>query len=220
LFDGQTKTSYFYPSSQKMKRYGPTIVAFSNSRSFHTATLSFQTASTLKELIQTKRLSQAVDQLEKSLPKVSSSQVSLVLGACANERNLQGGERIALKISNTSHMNNPFVINSLISLYGKCGNISRARHLFQSLKEKDIVSYNLMISICSENGEIEEAKTLLSELASSTNIANDNTFGSALKVYAKCGLLEESLDVLIQKLEMYGMKWNEKHINQVIHALS
>jgi len=154
-----------------MKRCVP--VVFSNSRSFHTATFFFQTMS-LKELIQTKKLSQAVDQLEKSLPKVSSSQVSLVLGACANERNLQGGERIALKISNTSHMNNPFVVNSLISLYGKCGNLARARHLFQSMKEKDIVSYNLMISICSENGEIEEAKTLLSELGSSTNLANDN----------------------------------------------
>ncbi|KAF7809528.1 pentatricopeptide repeat-containing protein [Senna tora] len=56
------------------------------------------------------------------------------------------------------------LLNSLIDMYSKCKLVEKAHHLFQSAKERDLVSWNAMISGYSLNGYSKEAQSLFREL--------------------------------------------------------
>lgn len=75
-----------------------------------------------------------------------------------------------------------FVVNSLVSMYAKCGDLNGARKLFDvSSKREDIVSWNSMISACSTNGQAVEALELFSKMQKLNVSMNTYTFVSALQ---------------------------------------
>ena len=56
------------------------------------------------------------------------------------------------------------LLNSLINMYSKCSLVEKARLLFNSASERDLVSWNAMISGYSQNKYSEEARNLFREL--------------------------------------------------------
>ncbi|CAH2040807.1 unnamed protein product [Thlaspi arvense] len=56
------------------------------------------------------------------------------------------------------------VTNSLMDLYLKCHKVKAAEHLFNSLSDRDLVSWNTVISGYSQNGLSREAQSLFKEL--------------------------------------------------------
>ncbi|CAA7054904.1 unnamed protein product [Microthlaspi erraticum] len=58
------------------------------------------------------------------------------------------------------------VINSLIDMYGKCGLTMQAELLFKLTTDRDLVSWNSMISAFAQNGFTREAKNLFKEVVS------------------------------------------------------
>ncbi|GMN48865.1 hypothetical protein TIFTF001_018034 [Ficus carica] len=75
-----------------------------------------------------------------------------------------------------------FVVNSLVSMYAKCGDLNGARKLFDvSSKREDIVSWNSMISACSTNGQAVEALELFGKMQKLNVSMNTYTFVSALQ---------------------------------------
>lgn len=52
------------------------------------------------------------------------------------------------------------VLNTIISMYSKCGNISSARHLFDTMIDRTCVSWTCMIGGYAEKGNLHEALTL------------------------------------------------------------
>lgn len=58
------------------------------------------------------------------------------------------------------------VINSLIDMYGKSGLTRQAELLFKTATERDLVSWNSMISAFAQNGFSQEGKNLFKEMVS------------------------------------------------------
>ncbi|CAH8358805.1 unnamed protein product [Eruca vesicaria subsp. sativa] len=58
------------------------------------------------------------------------------------------------------------VSNSLIDMYGKCGLTRQAELLFEITTDRDLVSWNSMISAFVQNGFTQEAKSLFKEVLS------------------------------------------------------
>lgn len=56
------------------------------------------------------------------------------------------------------------VINTLISMYSKCGDIGSARYLFDNMLGKTRVSWTAMIAGYAEKGDLDEAMTLFSAM--------------------------------------------------------
>lgn len=114
--------------------------------------------------------------------RFDSTTFSSVLKAAAELQELKLGmaiECLSIKLGFHSHLH---VLTGLISLYGKCRDISTAKHLFQQIKHPDIIAYNAMISAFSCNQETEYAINLFKELSSSQHKVNSSTLVGLIPV--------------------------------------
>ncbi|RZB96449.1 pentatricopeptide repeat-containing protein DOT4, chloroplastic-like [Glycine soja] len=122
------------------------------------------------------------------------------------------------------------VVNSLIAAYFKCGEVESARILFDELSDRDVVSWNSMISGCTMNGfsrngleffiqmlnlgvDVDSA-TLVNVLVACANVGN-LTLGRALHAYGvKAGF---SGGVMFNNtlLDMYSKCGNLNGANEV-----
>ncbi|XP_049936858.1 pentatricopeptide repeat-containing protein At4g25270, chloroplastic-like [Nymphaea colorata] len=68
-----------------------------------------------------------------------------VLKACAGIGSLQRGEDVHRHIIRCGYGGDQFIMNALIDMYAKCGEIVKARRLFERMPERDIVSWNTML---------------------------------------------------------------------------
>lgn len=59
-----------------------------------------------------------------------------------------------------------FVNNSLISMYGKCGYVDEAAHVFDTMPERNLVSWNTMMSAFSDNALLQDGFDLFKEMLS------------------------------------------------------
>ncbi|KAJ0664472.1 putative tetratricopeptide-like helical domain superfamily [Helianthus annuus] len=80
------------------------------------------------------------------------------------------GFAIKLGYNETAHVS---VLNSLVSLYSKCGDVDAAETVFKRIYVKDLVSWNTMINGFSSNGMILEAFDLLRQMQLTGSILPD-----------------------------------------------
>ncbi|GAV57594.1 PPR domain-containing protein/PPR_2 domain-containing protein/DYW_deaminase domain-containing protein [Cephalotus follicularis] len=81
------------------------------------------------------------------------------------------------------------VVNSLISFYFRCGRSESARKLFDELSDRDVVSWNSMISGYVENDLGEKGLEVLKEMLCSGIEVDLATMLSVLAACADCGTL-------------------------------
>ncbi|KAI5063826.1 hypothetical protein GOP47_0020496 [Adiantum capillus-veneris] len=77
-----------------------------------------------------------------------------------------------------------FLHNTLVSIYGKFGQISEAEHVFGSLLHRDIVTWNAMLSAYAELGEGAKALRLLLQMEKESINPDQTTFVGALQAVA------------------------------------
>ncbi|EEF48775.1 pentatricopeptide repeat-containing protein At3g20730 [Ricinus communis] len=68
-----------------------------------------------------------------------------VLRACTGLRCLERGMQIHGCIQKNRFIGNLFVQSALVDLHSKCGNMEDARYLFETMSERDVVSWNAVI---------------------------------------------------------------------------
>ncbi|GAV74548.1 PPR domain-containing protein/PPR_2 domain-containing protein [Cephalotus follicularis] len=112
-----------------------------------------------------------------------------LLSACAQLGNLYLGSLIhSLGIKLGSE--NMTVMNALIDMYAKCGIIENARYIFDSVSDKDVITWNSIISGYSHNGSACEALRLFSQMRSDSLAADAVTLVSVFSACAVLGALQ------------------------------
>ncbi|XP_051146165.1 pentatricopeptide repeat-containing protein At2g03380, mitochondrial [Andrographis paniculata] len=106
--------------------------------------------------------------LDEKWVDVYPNEVTLasVVSSCAQLRKPivgSSGFSLAIKLG----QDGAIVKNALVKMYGKCGRIDDAESLFESIFDKDVVSWNLMIGCYSENGYGYKALKLSKTMRSS-----------------------------------------------------
>ncbi|WOL08525.1 hypothetical protein Cni_G17278 [Canna indica] len=84
--------------------------------------------------------------------------VTGVLSVFTARADIRNGRKIHAFVIKMGFDNEIPVSNSLIDLYGKCHTLEEAEGIFESMKEKDVLSWNSMICAC--NFSAHHAKTL------------------------------------------------------------
>jgi pentatricopeptide repeat protein len=80
-----------------------------------------------------------------------------VLSMIGGVKFLNAGKQIQALCHKTGYFQVVSVGNALVSMYGKCGKICDACRVFYNMIIRDSVSWNSLISACSENGFVNQA---------------------------------------------------------------
>uniref|UniRef100_A0A7N0TLF7 Pentatricopeptide repeat-containing protein n=1 Tax=Kalanchoe fedtschenkoi TaxID=63787 RepID=A0A7N0TLF7_KALFE len=86
---------------------------------------------------------------------------SSALKACANLEAIHQGKLIHSSLNKTPAVSNVFVGSALINMYAKCGYMTEALRVFDSMPERNLVSWKAMIVACARSGLCREALQLL-----------------------------------------------------------
>eukprot|EP01018_Ginkgo_biloba_P007395 Gb_14172 [translate_table: standard] len=138
------------------------------------------------------------DQMQLVGAKPNSATMVSVIPACAHLGALQQGKWIHDYIIRSGFESDVPVENSLVDMYAKCGNIEVARHLFDNMIERDVVSWNVMIAGYTLNGHADEALTLLHQMQLAHLKPNSVTLASVLPACASLGALRQTHNYIIR----------------------
>ncbi|KAL8459357.1 hypothetical protein ACS0TY_036734 [Phlomoides rotata] len=141
-----------------------------------------------------------------------------VLSACAQSGMFDVGKEIHESIIKNRIELNEFVVNGLVDMYAKCGDIISARLIFEGTLVKNDATWNSLITGFAIHGKCREAIEFFTRMEESGVKPNEVTFLSVLSACAHGGLVEEGLEVFA-KMEKYGLKPNIKHYGCLVDVL-
>ncbi|KAK9290334.1 hypothetical protein L1049_008501 [Liquidambar formosana] len=110
--------------------------------------------------IDVERFREAIDMFRRLVEmdlRPDSYTLVRVVSACNQLGDVENRDSIHRYIIETGMERNVFVGTSLVDMYVKCGNMERARSVFDGMPEKDIVSWSTMIQGYASNGLPREA---------------------------------------------------------------
>lgn len=108
-----------------------------------------------------------------------------VLSGCASVGTLMHGKEIhcyaikhPIELRKNSHGDDNMVINQLIDMYAKCKEVDTARAMFDSVspKERDVVTWTVMIGGYSQHGDANKSLQLFSEMFEQDHQTRPNAF--------------------------------------------
>ncbi|XP_074263638.1 pentatricopeptide repeat-containing protein At1g25360 [Silene latifolia] len=121
-----------------------------------------------------------------------------VLGACATAGFYGPGREIHARIFRKELKGrvrlSPSISNALVSLYCKSGKIREARHIFEAMPVKDVISWNSILSGYATDGQVLEAKNFFSRMPEKNHLS----WTVMIAAYAQTGHGEEGIRLLNQ----------------------
>ncbi|GFY91388.1 pentatricopeptide repeat (PPR) superfamily protein [Actinidia rufa] len=141
-----------------------------------------------------------------------------VLSACSRFACLQKGEQIHNYVNEGGFEFNISLSTALVDMYAKCGQLEKSRELFDAMKEKDIISWNVMISGYGMNGDAESAIEIFQQMEQSKVKPNELTFLAVLSACTHAGLVEEG-KCLFDRMRDYSLSPTLKHYACVVDLL-
>ncbi|CAN6689034.1 unnamed protein product [Malus baccata var. baccata] len=113
---------------------------------------------------------------------------AIVISTCGMLGNELIGHQVLGHVMKLGLETSVSVANSLISMYGSCGNVDEACYVFDQMDERDIISWNSIISANAQNGLCEESLRHFQCMRSVNKEVNSTTLSTLLTV---CGSLEK-----------------------------
>lgn len=176
---------------------------------------------------------------QMQIGNVEPDQVTLTvaLSACVDLGALEMGEWIHTYVNRRKELSKDLcLINALINMYAKCGDIEIARRLFDSTKKKDVTTWTSMIVGHALHGQAEEALGLFAAMkeenkrtrAKKTSydswsgfliVPNDVTFIGVLMACSHAGMVEEGKKHFRSMIEDYGVKPRLSHFGCMVDLL-
>ena len=113
-----------------------------------------------------------------------------VLSACTQLGDKNCGQWVHKWIMEMGMVRNVFVATSLVDMYGKCGNMEKARGVVDGMPEKDIVTWGAMIQRYALNGLPREAMDLFLQMQRENVKPDCYTMVGVLSACTRLGALE------------------------------
>lgn len=146
--------------------------------------------------------------------KPDEATLVIVLPVCARLGAVEVGQWIqSYAESSGFYRHSVSVGNALVDFYSKCGLLETAKNVFNEMPEKNVISWNVMISAMAFNGKGQPGVDLFEEMTNKGIAPNDATFVGVLSCCAHAGLVERGRNLfasmtenhqIVPKLDHYG----------------
>ncbi|KAK6125579.1 hypothetical protein DH2020_040681 [Rehmannia glutinosa] len=144
------------------------------------------------------------------------------LSACADLAVIGIGKQIHCRIirsRSSSVFDNVFVVNALIDMYSKCGEMISSMRLFERLHRKDIVTWNSLITGFAQNGDGWTSLSIFEKMARENVRPNDVTFIGVLSACSHSGLESEGLRYFDMMGKEFGLIPRSDHYAILVDLL-
>ncbi|KAJ0968134.1 hypothetical protein J5N97_025051 [Dioscorea zingiberensis] len=122
--------------------------------------------------------------------------ISSLLGTVGSTAHLEIGEQLHGLMIKIRPGTDTILCNALVSMYAKCGDVAAARHVFDSMVSRDVISWNSIIMGLAHHGEAHEALVMLDEMVTRGEVEpNGVTFLGALSACGHAGLVDRGLEI-------------------------
>ncbi|KAM3269935.1 pentatricopeptide repeat-containing protein [Capsicum chacoense] len=145
--------------------------------------------------------------------------ITSILSACAQLGTLSMGKWVHDLIKKEKFESNIYVLTALVDMYAKCGNIEEARQVFDNITEKNVVTWNAMISAYGLHGRGQEALVLFNQMLHSGVSPTGVTFLCVLYACSHAGLVEEGQKIFHSMVHDHGTEPLSEHYACMVDLL-
>ncbi|MCO5598061.1 hypothetical protein L7F22_052151 [Adiantum nelumboides] len=141
-----------------------------------------------------------------------------ILKACANTADLLFCRLIHSHVIECGFEGKIIVINTLLDVYGKCGDLEDGSNIFSYTCGRDVITWNAMIAAYCHNHYVEQAVLLFNQMQEEGFEPDCATWNSLISAYALLGQHETSF-VLFKMMLMEGLCPNQASFVSIMHAM-
>ncbi|KAL5702092.1 hypothetical protein ACHQM5_027351 [Ranunculus cassubicifolius] len=152
--------------------------------------------------------------------KPTEATVVSLLSAYGHLGALDQGKHLHAYINDHKIVISTIVGTALVDMYARCGSISLATQVFHSIEQKDVLTWNTIITGMAMHGHAEEAHRFFKEMQEVGVRPDDITFVAVLGACSHAGMVEEGRRVLASMSSIYGIQPKVEHYGCVIDLLS
>ncbi|KAK7411703.1 hypothetical protein VNO78_03140 [Psophocarpus tetragonolobus] len=133
-----------------------------------------------------------------------------LLNACGNLGWLRMGKEVHGKVLTLGVRGNVVVESSLLDMYGKCGEVGRARVVFDGLEGRNWVSWTAMLGVYCHNGEYESVLGLVRQWG----VVDVYSFGTIIRACSGLAAVRQGKEVHCQYVRRGG--WRDVVVNSAL----
>ncbi|KAL0912989.1 hypothetical protein M5K25_016415 [Dendrobium thyrsiflorum] len=149
--------------------------------------------------------------------KPNAQTLASVLPCCGRLEALQVGKEIHGYVVRHGLKLNPFILNGLIDVYSKCGDLGSALEIFLKSSVRNLVSYNAIIDGYCKNGNLIKAKELFYQMELDGVRADTISWNLIISGYCDDGNFEEALKVF-REMQEEGIEADSFTLGSVLTA--
>lgn len=139
-----------------------------------------------------------------------------ILRACSNVTDLKLVHSFILEDGFESDL---AVASNLISRYGECKSLLDSLNVFKHLQEHDVVSWNALIMVYAQLGNLEATFSLFCRMQRERTRPDSVTFNTMISAFAQRGFLSEALQ-LFQQMQLHDMEPDAKAFCCILEVCS
>ncbi|XP_075517936.1 pentatricopeptide repeat-containing protein At4g39952, mitochondrial [Primulina tabacum] len=177
--------------------------------------------SLISSYIQNENFSEALILFDKMISGGQEPNIATIvtlLSACGRVAAAEKGREIHKYINEKGFECNTTIATALVDMYSKCGNMKMAREIFDSMNDRDVISWNVMISCYGIHGMGKSAIEIFDQMEQSNIRPNELTFLAVLSACAHSGLAYEG-KALFHKMKEHNLIPTLKHFACMVDLL-
>ncbi|XP_019450411.1 PREDICTED: pentatricopeptide repeat-containing protein At1g56690, mitochondrial-like [Lupinus angustifolius] len=142
-----------------------------------------------------------------------------VLSVCASLATLDHGRQVHAQLVRSEFDQDLYVASVLITMYVKCGDLAKAKQIFNWFPFKDVVMWNSMITGYSQHGLGGEALNVFHDMCSCGVQPDDVTFIGVLTACSYSGKVKEGLEFFELMKSKYQVEPRVEHYACLVDLL-
>lgn len=157
-------------------------------------------------------------EMHQSNLKPDEFTISAVVSACAQMGAFNLGNWVH-RFAEKKGIWDVFIGTALIDMYAKCGFIGAAREVFDQMKDRNVATWNAILSGYASHGQAKYAIKVFSEMRESGARADSITFLAVLHACAHSGLVEHGKQYFDLMLRYYKIPPRVEHYGCMVDLL-